>query len=115
MGKEYIYKMDKRLLHNDGFTLIEVIFCVFIISSLSLLAVPMIRFDPQLKKENIITEVHYYQIQSMIQKQTFPLVIDKQETMFTYNSHGNINHGGRLTIDKIECIFQLGVGRVRFE
>ena len=93
--------MDK-LCSNDGFSLVESILIVFIISMLSLLFItPFIRVN-QIEVSSLLT----YQVIAMrdLKRKEF-------DHELWFNENGNINRAQTKKIANKVCVFNLGFGR----
>lgn len=86
---------------NKGFTLIEVLLVLFIISLFGIIFFPIIHmpssqlFDPEA-----------CQLKAMALKQHCNFT-----DSLSFNRNGNINHAQTIVNNKKTCVFQLGMGR----
>ncbi len=90
---------------NDGFTLIEVLIVMMVITLLSLVFTSKLKLseDTYLNPENC-------QLKSMAHKSRCQL----NDTIH-FNENGNINHAQTIKISNKICVFQLGMGRYSCE
>lgn len=93
-------KMVKQ--HSSGFTLIEILLVLMMISLLTLiLGMPVI-----VSKSRFVSDVASYQLKAMANYKT----IDFTKGI-TFNHKGNINAAKTISIQGYRCVFQLGMGR----
>lgn len=95
--------MDK--LKNKGFTLIEIMVVMMMVSLFSLVfASKLVPFD-----ETVFNPIHC-QLKAMSKRS----ICQFNDTIH-YNQNGNINHAQTINFKTKTCIFQLGMGRYRCE
>lgn len=88
-----------------GFTLVEALLVLFILSSAFLLVHPVF-YKSSMSDESIYLK----QLEAMALNERVYINDD-----FWFNANGNINHAGTSMIQGSYCIFQLGFGRFRCE
>lgn len=93
-------RMDKR--NNDGFTLVEILLVMVIITFISgLFIAPAI-----VQKETVILNAVDSQLKAMATGQRVSF-----KDGLHFNHRGNINQAKTLQINGKRCVFQLGMGR----
>lgn len=97
--------MDRHRYDGGGFTLLEMMLVMVVLSVLSLL---FLRYTAPPSIPD--TVVIYYQLQAMDELRR----VQVSERLW-FNHNGNINAGQRHTIDDRSCVFTLGFGRYRCE
>ena len=90
---------------NKGFTLIEVLVCLLIISLILLFSM-----NSFIKFSNSYFNPVYYQLEAMATKKR-----TKMDSVIWFNENGNINQARTIKINNKKCVFQLGMGRFRCE
>lgn len=138
MEKRLALKMDKRMLTNKGFTLIEMIFVISIISITSFLTLSV--YIPKSKsidsQEKISQFFYQAKLNSMIYKEKTSITLSgtklsyssssnnqtiyikdgfaKKKYSFSYNANGNIYKASTVTYKinglSINYVFQVGSG-----
>lgn len=101
--------MDIALKTNDGFTLLEMLICLFIISAISLLTITNFK-DLNLE--------HYYFMNDYLYNQS-SAIKDKKKKYLDYglsiNKSGHINMAKTIKINGHNIIIHLGNGYITYE
>ncbi len=93
-------------LSNKGYTLLELLVVISIVTSMSLFFIAPMVLSHELNTVAIIDS----QLSAMAQmKRVF-----YNDTLW-FNYKGNINHAQTLKINQLSCVFQLGMGRYTCE
>lgn len=94
---------------NKGFSMLEMIICLFIISSISILC---------LTNFEIINLDYYYYLSDYLYNQSLA-ILDKQNRYIDYNvrfnSMGHVNKAQTINIGKHYIIIHLGNGYLSYE
>ncbi len=90
---------------NKGFTLIEVLVVMFILTVLgSVFSIGLVEFESEYFNPKTC------QLKAMATKEKCQF-----NKTIRYNENGNINHAQTFKVNNRVCIFQLGMGRYRCE
>lgn len=88
---------------NKGFTLVELILTISIITSSGLLSIHYWQ-NTKLEKPNI--DILFSQTEAMKKQKTIKL-----SNNLWFNANGNINQAQTVKLKEKKCVFQLGFGR----
>lgn len=94
---------------KQGFTMFELLICMYIVSSLTVLMIPWIH-RPDFSDQYFVLEALSLQSKAMSTKEEQSLWIDGFE--LNYNASGNISQAHTFIFDKNEITAQLGWGRL---
>lgn len=102
--------------NKAAFTLVESLFVISIISMVLLFSFNHIPSGIHFLDDTslISTIIYHCQSDSLVSKKKVNLSHYFNEINvgdYTFNSSGNINHGGTVKLMDKECVFQLGMGR----
>lgn len=104
-------------MHNDGYTLLEMLVVLFVSSVVSLLFIPSIWIYP-LDNEQIEALYNYLHTQSIVNQQFTSLSdahpIFSQSGLY-FNEIGGINQAMSLSYQNKRYIIRLGFGNLRVE
>ena len=100
MGVRFVLRADKQF--NKGFTFLEMMVVLMVISALSLLFVLPVVFADELGVDSIIEA----QLKAMADSERVVI----QEGLW-FNIRGNINQAQTVNYKGFKCVFQLGFGR----
>ena len=99
--------------NSKGFTMIEVLVCIMIISCLSLI---YLSFKPFVFKDHhmFMYDYWYAQIQSMLQSKETALAEDGCYFAYPlyFNEKGNVNRAQTITCFDSQLVVELGLGRL---
>ena len=142
MENRFIYLMDRRMSHKNGFTMIEMLFCLSMLSLMMLLGIS--KQNVSLKEDQVLENmIERAQIYAMTHKEQVYLEFQQQslkiytlkEDIETYqlqsnhifltpqtlyfNEKGHINHGATIEVQSnhqcYKIVFHLGMGRYYIE
>lgn len=100
MGVQFVLRTDRRF--NKGFTFLEMMVVLMVISALSLLFVLPVVFSNEMSVDSIIEA----QLKAMAHSERVTL----QDNLW-FNVRGNINMAQTVNYKGFQCVFQLGFGR----
>ncbi len=103
--------MDKHKLLAKGFTGLEMVLVILVISILSSLSLSFkLPLEPKLK---IFEQQYLYQqIRAIAQKQTIPLKTEHSNVkLLSFNPLGHVNQGQTIAFDNQKFVVQIGMGR----
>lgn len=106
MAHEFLYRMDVLCLSKRGYTLIEIIVTVSIITAFSLIFITRFKY----RTRDNLRPIHYCQLEAMATQSQCIYIAD-----LWFNRNGNINHGQSQRIGEKNCVFWLGFGRYQCE
>ena len=94
---------------KKGFTLLEMLVCLFVLSSLGLVVVPMMK-SYDFRAETVVLDALYLQSEAMALKETCSAQI--QGIDFTYHPNGNPSMCSSYMLNGKRIIVHLGWGRI---
>ena len=94
---------------KKGFTLLETLVCLFVLSALSILVIPMMK-SPDFRAETDVLDALYLQSEAMALKQTCTSQI--QGIDFTYHLNGHPSSCNSYVMNGKRIIVHLGWGRI---
>lgn len=95
---------------NKGYSLIETIFVLFILSVFVLLITPIYKTSIKRNSSLIINEIVMVQYEAILQ--SYYEEYDNEEVYIRFNRIGNVNMANTYEIEGNEIIVSLGTGRV---
>lgn len=113
MVKQSLFEMDKLMQIKKGFTLVESLFVLSVLTMFLLFGGQQVQFNPYFIDSTVqyANDIYFIQTKAMVDKETNTL----KNTSFTFNAKGNINQAGTIHFDNYRCVFQLGAGRFYIE
>lgn len=104
MGKAWCYKMDIVLKNKNGFSMLEMLICICLISTLMLLTI---------SNTNNLNLDHYYFLNDYLLSQS-KAILRKDDLSIgkgiTFNSMGHINQARTIEFGNHKAILHLGNG-----
>ncbi len=101
--------MDKPNMSN-GYTMIEMLFVLFIISVLLWITVPVIKIDSSKNINLIINEIALTQYEAINESEY--CYYDDYNVSLHYNRLGNVNMANTFHVNGIDLVVTLSTGRI---
>ncbi|MGI6608707.1 MAG: prepilin-type N-terminal cleavage/methylation domain-containing protein [Erysipelotrichaceae bacterium] len=99
-----------RQKSNRGYSLIETIFVLFILSIFILIVTPIYRAGINRSSSLIINEIVMVQYEAILE--SYYEEYDSEEVYIRFNRTGNVNMANTYDIEGNEIVVSLGTGRV---
>ena len=95
---------------NNGYSLVETIFVLFVLSIFFLLVIPLYKISIKRNVSLIINEIVMIQYEAILE--SYYEEYDYEEVYIRFNRIGNVNMANTYDIEVNEIIVSLGTGRV---